>query len=142
MPVYRQRREKPRNLVLAHLQRMTLAMEQDNPLDPADVRFLRPYAVVPHTDGLLHLIKQLGLVSYRSVRDVDNTLECPMRSRDTPLINTQPLWEQPRTSLTPASASRNTSCVRIPDSHGRTLLGGLFGRPPLLPLPQVWSAWA
>jgi hypothetical protein len=54
---------------------MALPMEQDKPLDPADIRFLRPYAVVPYPNGLPHLIKQLGLVPHRSVRDADNTLE-------------------------------------------------------------------
>jgi hypothetical protein len=75
LPVHGQRREKPRNLVLAYLQGMALAMEQDQPLDPADIRFLRPYAEVPHPNGLPHLTKQLGLMPYRSVRDADNTLE-------------------------------------------------------------------
>jgi hypothetical protein len=54
---------------------MALPMEQNKPLDPADLCFLRPYAVVPYPNGLTHLIKQLGLVPYRSVRDADNTLE-------------------------------------------------------------------
>ena len=44
-----------------------------------------------------------------------------MRSRGAPMINTQPPPEQPRTSLTPVRASRNTSFVHMPDSHGRTL---------------------
>jgi hypothetical protein len=52
-----------------------------------------------------------------------------MRSRGAPMINTEPPWAQPRTSLTPARASRNTSFGHMLDSHGRTLLGGLFRRP-------------
>lgn len=38
-----------------------------------------------------------------------------------PMINTQPLWEQPRTSLMPVRASCNTSFVHMPNSHNRTL---------------------
>jgi len=40
-----------------------------------------------------------------------------------PMINTQPLWEQPRTSLMPVRASCNTSFVPMPNSYNRTLPG-------------------
>jgi hypothetical protein len=69
LPVHGQRREKPRHLVLAHLQGMALPMDLDKPRDPADIRFLRPDAGMPNPNGLPHLIKQLGLVSYRSMSD-------------------------------------------------------------------------
>jgi hypothetical protein len=41
---------------------MALAMEQDKPLDPADIRFLRLDAVVPHPARLPDLVEQFRLV--------------------------------------------------------------------------------
>ena len=75
MPVHRQRREKPRDLVLAHLQGMALPMEQDKPLDPADIYLLRPHTIMPQPDRLPDLIEQLGFVPCGSVRYANNTLE-------------------------------------------------------------------
>jgi len=50
-----------------------------------------------------------------------------MRSRDVPMINTQPTWAQPRTNMRPVRASPNTALVHTPGSHGRTLPGGHAG---------------
>jgi hypothetical protein len=44
-----------------------------------------------------------------------------MGSPDVPMINTQSLWEQPRTSLMPVRAFCHTSFVHMPNSRNRTL---------------------
>lgn len=47
----------------AHLRRVSLPVEHDETADPSYVCLLGTAAVVPHPDGLPHLIEQLGLVS-------------------------------------------------------------------------------
>jgi hypothetical protein len=54
---------------------MALAMEEDKPLDPADIGLLRPYTVVPRPNRLPDLIEQLELLSRGSARYHDSTLE-------------------------------------------------------------------
>jgi hypothetical protein len=49
-------------LILAHLQRMTLAMDQNKPLDPADICLLRPDVVASHPDRLSDSVEQFSLV--------------------------------------------------------------------------------
>jgi hypothetical protein len=73
--VNRQRREKPSDLVLAYLQRLALAMEEDKPLDPTDLGLLCPDAVVSHRDRLPDLIEQFGLLACGSARDHGSTLD-------------------------------------------------------------------
>jgi hypothetical protein len=53
---------------------MALAMEQDKPLDPADICLLRPHTIMPHPNGLPDLIEQLGFVPCGSVRYANNAL--------------------------------------------------------------------
>ena len=50
--------EKPGNLRLAHLCRMALVVKEDEPLDPADIRFLCHVAIVPGPDCLADLVEQ------------------------------------------------------------------------------------
>jgi hypothetical protein len=53
--------EELTTLCLSHLCRVTLLMEKDEPLDPADMRLFRSIAIVSSTDSLPHLVEQLGL---------------------------------------------------------------------------------
>lgn len=52
--------EEAGNLRLAHLRWVALVMEEDKPLDPADVGFLCFIAVLPGTDGLSDLVEEPG----------------------------------------------------------------------------------
>ena len=52
--------EKLGDFFLTHLNGMTLVVEEDKPLDPADIRFLSPWAVVAGADRLADLIEQPG----------------------------------------------------------------------------------
>jgi hypothetical protein len=71
----RQRRQELRDLVLTHLQGMALAMEEDKPLDPTDVCFLGPHAVVPCPDDLTDLVKQLASSRFGSMSYPGDALE-------------------------------------------------------------------
>ncbi len=62
-------------LVLAHVQGMALPVEQDQPLDLADIRFLRSPTVVSYPHGFSALIEELGPVPWGSVRDADRMME-------------------------------------------------------------------
>jgi hypothetical protein len=88
--VHGQRREKLRDLVFTHLQGMALPMEQDIALDPADVGLLRPYAVMPHADGLPHLVEQSRLVPLGSASHLGTALEWLRRSLEAPTFNPRP----------------------------------------------------
>jgi hypothetical protein len=50
-------------------------VEQDKPLDPADISLLRPHTVVSHPDGFSDLIEELGPVPCGSVRYADSAME-------------------------------------------------------------------
>jgi hypothetical protein len=52
LPASHQRREKAGDLVIAHLQRMALALKQDKPLDSADVCLPRSHTIVLHPHRL------------------------------------------------------------------------------------------
>jgi hypothetical protein len=54
-PTHRQVGEKRADLHLIHLARVPLAVEQDEPLDPAQVGILGAQAVVPHPNRVAHL---------------------------------------------------------------------------------------
>src|SRR5262245_16191973 len=125
--MHRQRREKPCDLLLAHLQGMALAMEQDIALDPADIRLLRPYAVVPHPDHLPNLVEQLRLVPPRSATYLRKVLEYWRRSRVAPTFNTRLRWIAPWMNMTPPRVSNNCSMVHSHASHSLTLPGGHSG---------------
>lgn len=56
--VHRQLGEKRADLCFAHLGRVPLAMEQDEPLDPAQIGILGAEAVVPHPDRAAHLLQK------------------------------------------------------------------------------------
>jgi hypothetical protein len=71
----RQCRQKLRDLPLAHLQGVTLTMEEDKAFDPTDVRFLGPHTVVPCPDGLTDLVKQLGFARFGSTGSLSNVME-------------------------------------------------------------------
>jgi hypothetical protein len=75
LPVHRQRREKPRDLLLAHHLGMALPVAQDTPLNPADIRLLRPYPIVPQPDHLPDPVEQLRLVPLGSVSHPGEVLE-------------------------------------------------------------------
>ena len=55
-----QRRQEGRDLSGAHLGGVPLAVEEDEPPDPVDVRLLGPPAVVPRADGLPNPIEKSG----------------------------------------------------------------------------------
>ena len=55
-----QRRQEGRDLAGAHLGGVPLAVEEDEPPDPVDVRLLGPPAVVPRADGLPNPIEKSG----------------------------------------------------------------------------------
>jgi hypothetical protein len=61
VPIDGQRREEALDLVLAHLDRMPLVMEEDVPTYPADIRLLGPIAVVPGADGFAHQVEKSWL---------------------------------------------------------------------------------
>ena len=58
LPLYREPGDKRAHLVLAHLGRVALAVEQDVAPNPGDVRLLGFQAVVSRADGLAYAVEQ------------------------------------------------------------------------------------
>jgi hypothetical protein len=56
-----ERRQERGDLGCAHLSWVTLAVEEDVPLDPVDVRLLGAAAVVSGADSIAHAVEQSGL---------------------------------------------------------------------------------
>jgi hypothetical protein len=54
---------------------MALPVAQDTPLNPADIRLLRPYPIVPQPDHLPDPVEQLRLVPLGSVSHPGEVLE-------------------------------------------------------------------
>jgi len=61
MGITRQAGEELSDLCLTHFCRMSLLMEDDEPLHPADICFLSSIAIVPCMHGLACLVKKLGV---------------------------------------------------------------------------------
>jgi hypothetical protein len=59
-PPHGEARQERRHLGLPHLQRVALAMEENEAPDPADVSLLRPAPVVAQADGVAHAVHELG----------------------------------------------------------------------------------
>jgi hypothetical protein len=57
-----ERRQERGDLGGAHLGRVALAVKEDVPLDPVDVRLLGSTAVVAGADGLAHAVEKPGLL--------------------------------------------------------------------------------
>ncbi len=75
--------KKVRDLYFAHLRWVPLIVEEDKPLDPTDICFLRHVAIVPRTDGLAHLIEKSGFYGSRRGGSVHRrlaTLTCEFDS--------------------------------------------------------------
>ena len=136
LPLPCQRREKPRALVLAHLQRMALPMEQDQPLDPADVCLRSRDTIMPQPDrpGPGRVTEACALREHESFRQRDGVAD---HSRGTPVANTRTHWKTSWTNMTPVSARSEPSVVHRRASYGRSLPGVPLRRVPQLPLHQV-----
>src|SRR5918911_458079 len=92
---------------------MALVMKKDKPLDPADIRLLRPHTVVPHPDRLPNLVEQLRLVRSGSPSHPTNNLVWLTRSRDTLLFNPRPHWSIPWIQMTSVRTCRNIAFVHM-----------------------------
>ena len=58
VPLDRQPTQKHLNFLLAHVLRLTQAMEADEGFEPMDAGFFGAYAVVQAADPLTHLVQQ------------------------------------------------------------------------------------
>jgi hypothetical protein len=136
LPLHCQRREKPRALVLAHLQGMALPMEQDQPLDPTDICLLRPHTIMSQPDrpGPGRVTEACALRECESSRQRDGVAD---HGRGTPVINTRPHWKTSWTNMTPVSARSNPSVVHRRASYDRSLPGVPLRSVPQLPPQQV-----
>jgi hypothetical protein len=82
-------RQKLRDLLLAHLQGVTLTMEEDKAFDPTDVCLLGAHTIVPHPDRLTDLVKQLRFAHSWSTGSLTTTMEWPVLSRAIRLLKTR-----------------------------------------------------
>jgi hypothetical protein len=60
MPRDGQVRQEGADLRFPHLQGMPLVVEEDEPPDPAEIRFLCAQTIAPHSKRLAHLVQELG----------------------------------------------------------------------------------
>lgn len=63
VPVLRQMGQKRPHLAGSHFTRVPLVVEQDEPLDPTDIRLLSAVRQAPHPAGIGHLVKEPRLAS-------------------------------------------------------------------------------
>jgi hypothetical protein len=71
MGIGRQPREELADLCLSHLCGVALSVEEDEPFDPVDVCLFRLIAVMADPNGLVDLIKELGLWRTRKRGDLE-----------------------------------------------------------------------
>lgn len=66
------------DFLLTHFSRMAFVVIKDESLDPAHIRFLSPWAVVPRADRFADLVEQPGLWCVRRKSGTDGGLHAPI----------------------------------------------------------------